>query len=99
MESAQMSEHGEASQPTWAHTFHTKFYRYRALLGKFWWIVVFTSCLGLALGAWQVARQATVYVCTARMMVSGKITLPEGATYTEEMNFFMNTQRELMQDE
>ena len=32
------------------------------------------------------------------MMVSGKINLTEGATYSEEMNFFMTTQRELMQD-
>ena len=55
--------------------------------------------LGLAVGAWKTAHQQVVYVSTGRMMVSGKINLPEGATYTEEMNFFISTQRELMQDE
>ncbi|MDR3404552.1 MAG: polysaccharide biosynthesis tyrosine autokinase [Chthoniobacter sp.] len=78
---------------------HTKLYRYRALLRKYWWLVLFTTCAGLAIGAWKTAHQQVVYVSTGRMMVSGKINLPEGATYTEEMNLFISTQRELMQDE
>jgi capsular exopolysaccharide synthesis family protein len=78
---------------------HTKLYRYRALLRKYWWLVLFTSSLGLAYGAWKTAHEQTAFVSTARMMVSGKINLPEGATYTEEMNLFISTQRELMQDE
>ena len=70
----------------------------RALFWKYWWLVLFTTCAGLAISAWKVAHQSTVFVSTGRMMVSGKINLTEGATYSEEMNFFMTTQRELMQD-
>jgi capsular exopolysaccharide synthesis family protein len=84
---------------TWWYLLHTKVYRYRALLGKYWWLVLFTTCVGLAVGAWRTAHQKVVYVSTGRMMVSGKINLPEGAAYTEEMNLFIATQRELMQDE
>ncbi|MEP6668715.1 MAG: polysaccharide biosynthesis tyrosine autokinase [Chthoniobacter sp.] len=89
-------EHDTAS---WWYLIHTKLYRYRALLRKYWWLVLFTTCAGLAIGAWKMAHQQVVYVSTGRMMVSGKINLPEGATYTEEMNLFISTQRELMQDE
>jgi len=89
----------EQDPGTWWYVLHTKIYRYRALLRKYWWLVLFTTCAGLAVSAWQVASRQVEYVSTGRMMVSGKINLQEGATYAEEMNFFMNTQRELMQDE
>ena len=94
--SAPLREHDSAS---WWYLLHTKLYRYRALLRKYWWLVLFTTCVGLAIGAWRTAHQQLVFVSTGRMMVSGKISLPEGATYTEEMNLFISTQRELMQDE
>jgi len=89
----------EHDSGTWWYLVHTKVYRYRALLRKYWWLVLFTTCAGLAIAAWKNANQAVVYVSTGRMMVSGKINLPEGVTYTEEMNLFISTQRELMQDE
>jgi capsular exopolysaccharide synthesis family protein len=88
----------DADPGSWWYLLHTKLYRYRALLGKYWWLVLFTSCVGLAVGAWRTAHQQVVFVSTGRMMASGKINLPEGATYTEEMNLFISTQRELMQD-
>ncbi len=84
---------------SWWYLLHTKLYRYRALLGKYWWLVLFTTSLGLAIGAWKAANQKVVYTSTGRIMVSGKVNLPEGATYTDEMNLFISTQRELMQDE
>src|ERR1700722_17238978 len=89
----------ESDPASWRYLIHTKLYRARALLMKYWWLSLFMTCAGLAAGAWKVANQKIVYVSTGRMMVSGKINLPEGATYSEEMNFFMTTQRELMQDE
>lgn len=89
----------EQDSASWWYLIHTKLYRYRALLRKYWWLVLFTTCAGMAFAAWKTAHQQMVYVSTGRMMVSGKISLPEGATYTEEMNLFISTQRELMQDE
>jgi uncharacterized protein involved in exopolysaccharide biosynthesis len=89
----------ESESGTWWYLLHTKVYRYRALLHNYWWLVLFSTCLGLAIAAWKNAHQAVVYESTGRIMVSGKINLPEGATYTEEMALFMSTQRELMADE
>ena len=88
----------ERDTGSWWYLLHTKLYRARALFWKYWWLLLFTTCAGLAISAWRVAHQTTVFVSTGRMMVSGKINLAEGATYSEEMNFFMTTQRELMQD-
>jgi capsular exopolysaccharide synthesis family protein len=89
----------EHDPDSWRYIVHTKLYRYQALMRKYWWLVLFCACAGLGFGAWKTARQEVIYTSTGRMMVSGKINLPEGATYSEEMGFFIATQRELMQDE
>src|SRR5438046_703666 len=83
-----------SSQPIWA-----RFVRYRMVFRKYWWVVVFTAALGVGIAAWNVASHKVVYVSTARMMVSGKINLPESGTFSEEMSLFMKTQAELMKDE
>jgi capsular exopolysaccharide synthesis family protein len=69
------------------------------LLRKYWWVVAFGAALGIGVASWFIAAQKVVYVSTARMMVSGKINLPDGGTFTEEMSHFMSTQGELMKDE
>ena len=72
--------------------------RFRMLLRKYWWVVAFGVALGTGIAAWMVASQREVYVSQALMMVSGKITIPDGGAYAEEMSQFMNTQGSLMQD-
>ena len=54
--------------------------RYRMLLRKYWWILAFGIALGTGIAAWMVASEKAVYVSEARMMVSGKINLPENGT-------------------
>ncbi|MBC7839189.1 MAG: hypothetical protein H7Y39_11190, partial [Nitrospiraceae bacterium] len=49
------------------------------------------------MAAWLNAQKAPSYISFARMMVSGKIALPEGAIYSEELSNFYGTQSELMQ--
>lgn len=89
----------EPDSGSWWYLLHTKLYRYRALFRKYWWVVLFTTCAGLTYSAWKVANQQVVYVSQALMMVSGKVNLQEGAVFAEETGTFMNTQREMMQDE
>ncbi len=88
-----------ADAGAWRYLLHTKAYRYRALLRKYWWLVLFTTAAGLAFGAWKTASQKIVFVSTGKLMVSGKINISESAVYSEEMNLFLTTQREMMQDE
>jgi capsular exopolysaccharide synthesis family protein len=73
--------------------------RYRMLFRKYWWVVLFGGALGVGIASWLVATKKVVYVSTARMLVSGKINLPEGGSFSEEMSQFMSTQGELMRDE
>ena len=53
--------------------------------------------IGIGAGYWKSGNAAPVYRSLARMMVGGKIDLPEGAVYSEELSNFYGTQIELMQ--
>ena len=73
--------------------------RFRMLFRKYWWVVAFGTALGIGVASWLVAAEKVVYLSTARMLVSGKINLPDGGTFSEETSHFMSTQGELMKDE
>jgi capsular exopolysaccharide synthesis family protein len=96
------SSHRAAPRPTpllSGHIVRAKLIRYRTLFRKYWWVVAFAIALGLGGASWYIASEKTLFVSTARMMVSGRVTLPDGGTFAEEMSYFMATQGELMKDE
>jgi len=93
------SSHGADDLAASSRRLHARFIRCRMLLRKYWWVVAFGVALGTGIAAWLVASQKQIYMSQARMMVSGKINLPEGGSFSEEMTHFMNTQGELMKDE
>ena len=74
----------------------TKFPRYKFLFRKLWWVVLLTTAAGLAIAAWRTSNEPVVFVSTGRIMVSGKISIAQGATYNEEQTYFSGTQMELM---
>jgi capsular exopolysaccharide synthesis family protein len=71
--------------------------RFAFSLRKWWWIVVVMSAAGVCVAAWLDSKKAPSYISVGRMMVSGRIALPEGAVYSEELQNFYGTQSELMQ--
>ena len=81
------------------HVARARLIRFRTLFRKYWWVVAFALALGLGGASWYVASEKTAYVSVGRMMVSGKVNLPEGGTFAEEMSYFMATQGEMMKDE
>jgi uncharacterized protein involved in exopolysaccharide biosynthesis len=83
----------------WWFKFRAAGLRFRRQLGKFWWILFFSTAAGLAISAWVVFQQKAVFVSTGRMMVSGGIKLQEGAVFSEEAANFFGTQIELMKSE
>lgn len=93
MDVSKMSAPGAAS---WWVSFLTRLPRYRFLLRSRWWILALTVTLGLLGAAWRVMSQPLVYVSTGRIVVSGKISLPENGGYSEETSTFFNTQPEVM---
>ena len=73
--------------------------RYRGLLRELWWIPLLTVSAALAGGACYIWLAPPKFLSIGRMMVSGRILLPEGAVYSEEAANFYGTQIELMQSE
>lgn len=77
--------------------FLSRFNKYASFIGRRWWVFLPMIAAGAGLGAWKTSQQAPSFVSQARMMVNGKIALPEGAVYSEELANFYGTQIELMQ--
>lgn len=88
-----MDEPGAAA---WWISFVTRLPRYKFLLRKRWWVLVLTVSAGLLGAAWWVISQPLAYVSTSRLVVSGKISLQENASYNEEVTNFFGTQIEWM---
>ena len=86
-----------AQQHERAEILQLTFQRYKYMLQNWWWIPLLTTAIGLGLQAWMVLSAPPKYQSTGRLMVSGKIALPEGAVYSEEAANFFGTQLELLQ--
>jgi capsular exopolysaccharide synthesis family protein len=62
-----------------------------------WWLgAVIVAACAFAGAVWAY-RQPPAWLSTAQMVVGGKITVPGGATYSEELTYFLGTQAEFMQ--
>src|SRR3982074_3316799 len=88
----------DKSTPTpWSTSFITRLHRYKALLLRRWWIPVLPICLGLFFEAFLIYQTPPSFLSTSKMMVPGKLNLPQGAIYSEESQNFYGTQVQLMQ--
>ncbi len=71
--------------------------RLKNLLTTKWWIPLLGVSVALGI-EWQVWRnEKPLYTSAGRMIVSIKLSIPEGSVYTEELNNFLGTQAALMQ--
>ena len=86
-----------AQQHERAEILQLTFQRYKYMLQNWWWIPLLTTAIGLGLQAWVVLSAPPQYQASGRLMVSGKISVPDGAMYTEEAANFFGTQLELLQ--
>jgi succinoglycan biosynthesis transport protein ExoP len=77
--------------------FHSQLLRLRVRLQRHWWIPVVTMGLALAIQGVRLARQAPSFTSVGQMIVSIKLSIPEGSVYNEEMSNFLGTQVALMQ--
>ena len=91
-----MDEPGAAA---WWVSILTRLPRYKYLLRRRWWIPTLTTSIGLLVAAWFVATRPATYKSTAKLMVGGKLALPEGTTYYDEATAFLGTQIEWMRSD
>ncbi|NBV21219.1 MAG: hypothetical protein EBS05_04760 [Proteobacteria bacterium] len=73
--------------------------RYLRFLARKWWLVALTIILCVAGQAYIALNEPTEYSSFARMMVGGKMKLPDSGLFSEESMNFFGTQIELMQSE
>lgn len=95
--SSELTSFAGAAQHERAEILQLTFQRYKYMLQNWWWIPMLTTAIGLGLQAWVVLSAPPQYQSGGRLMVSGKIALPEGAIYSEEAANFFGTQLELLQ--
>src|SRR5947208_15782602 len=84
---------------SWSATFITRLHRYKSLFLRRWWIPVLTVCLGLFVQAFLIYQRPPAYLSTSKMMMAGKVHIPQGASYSEhQINYYRN-QTQLSQSE
>lgn len=81
----------------WSETLLIYFYRARILLKQYMWVFLVTVSICIIYQAYKQLSQPKIYVSTSQMIVSGRISLPEGSLYKEELSNFFGTQIKLMQ--
>lgn len=86
-----------ASSSPPVHVFLSIGKKYLLFAARRWWMLVPLIAIGVGVAYWKSSQKAPVYTSTARMMVSARIALPEGAVYSEELANFYGTQIELLQ--
>ena len=77
----------------------TRLDRYSRLLSSKWWILVLLALLGTLSGYVHSRFGRASFTSYGRMIVNVKLSLPEGAVYTEELSNFLGTQAALMQSD
>ena len=82
---------------SWTTAFITRVHRYKALLLRRWWIPLLTICLGVFVQAWLIYQTPPSFLSTSKMMLAGKLSIPQNAVYSEDNVNFYGTQIQLMQ--
>lgn len=77
--------------------FHSRFLRLRLRLQKHWWIPLLLVAIAVGVQTFRITQQPPSYTSIGQMIVSMKLTIPEGSVYNEEMSNFLGTQVALMQ--
>ena len=94
-----MSQSMQVSNPAndSSHSMLSKIQRYTWTFRKWWWVIVITFILGTSWAAWTDSKKAPSYISNGRMIVGGRIALPQGVTLSEDNAYFYGTQSRIME--
>jgi succinoglycan biosynthesis transport protein ExoP len=79
-----------------AFAMRNKLRKWTVQLRQRWWLLLLIVAACAFAGAIWAYQQPPEFLSTAQMVVGGKITVPGGATYSEELTYFLGTQAEFM---
>lgn len=82
----------------WMTRLGVRFYRYRMILMRHWWIPLLTVSLGLAVEGWILWNKPETFRSVGQLMVRGNLKIAEANQYVEEASNFYNTQLELLKN-
>jgi polysaccharide biosynthesis transport protein len=71
--------------------------RLKNLLTTKWWLALVGIAIGLGSEGQMWRNEKPLFTSSGRMIVSIKLSIPEGSVYSEELNNFLGTQAALMQ--
>ncbi len=83
----------------YAEVIYKYIYRTKIALRAYWWILPIALLLGVAAMGLKAYFSDDVFKSESRMIVNGRISLPDGEVYTEERDNFFGTQIELIQSD
>ncbi|HEY0257972.1 MAG TPA: polysaccharide biosynthesis tyrosine autokinase, partial [Candidatus Methylacidiphilales bacterium] len=69
------------------------------VIRRYWWIALVTTVIGLGIGVYEAMHQVHHYYSSARMIMSGRLALPQNDVYSEEAENFYGTQVALMRSQ
>ncbi len=81
----------------WSQHFIARLNRIKNLLTTKWWIPLLAVAIGLGIEGLMWLNKLPLYTSSGRMIVSLKLSIPEGSVYNEEISNFLGTQTALMQ--
>jgi succinoglycan biosynthesis transport protein ExoP len=64
---------------------------------RFWWVLALSLLIGASLGYLQYDLTPTEFTSEAKMVLSGKINMQAGTSYSDETQDFMGTQATILQ--
>ena len=75
-----------------------KFFRYKGLVKRYWWVLTLTVSLGLAWQGWNLFRTPVRYSSEGMLMVTEQNALPDSAAARDESDDFYGTQLTIISD-
>ncbi len=76
----------------WLTKAGVKFYRFKSLIKRRWWVLLLTVSLGLAYEGWVLFNKETRYLSIGKLMVSGGVSSGDSGRFSEQWSGFYQTQ-------
>ncbi len=86
----------QRSHTAFATYVSNQIFQYKRILAKYWWILILTFALAVAVQAYMLKQSLPTFASKGRMIVNVKLSIPSANVYSEEFNNFFGTQVALM---